>query len=69
MYYPFRNEQGNSGMYTETLNEAGILDISNENKQVFEPFCDLVDSALLHMRTNIAHNGAFSGQENEQVQQ
>ena len=35
MYYPFRNEQDlkadNSGMYTEKLNEAGILDILNAN--------------------------------------
>ena len=36
------------------MNE-GILDIINANKQVFEPFGDLVDSALLHLRTNIAH--------------
>ena len=36
-------------MYTEKLNEAGILDIINSNKQVFEPFGDLVDSALLHL--------------------
>ena len=52
MYYPFPNEQDlkafNSGMYTEKLTEAGILDIINANKQVFEPFGDLVDSALLH---------------------
>ena len=56
-------------MYTEKLNEAGIIDIINANKQVFEPFGDLVDSALLPMRTSIAHNHAFSGQENDQVQQ
>ena len=37
----------NSGMYTEKLNEAGILDIINANKQVFEPFGDHVDSALI----------------------
>ena len=40
MYYAFRNEQDlradNSGMNTEKLNEAGILDIINANKQVFE---------------------------------
>ena len=73
MYYPFRNEQNLKadiiGMYTEQLNEAGILDIINAKKQVFEPFGDFVDSDLLHMPTNIAHNDAFSGQENDQVQQ
>ena len=73
MYYPFRNEQDlkaeNSGMYTEKLNEAGILDIINANKHVFKPFGDLVDSALLHKRTNIAHNDAFSEQENDKLQQ
>ena len=39
------------------------------NKYLIEPFGDLVDHALLYMRTNIAHNDAFSGQENDQVQQ
>ena len=46
MYYPFRNEQnlkaGNSGTYTEKLNEPGIIDIIHANKQVFEPFMDMV---------------------------
>ena len=42
-----------------------FLILINANKQVFEPFGDLVDSALLHMRTNIADNDAFSGQEND----
>ena len=49
----------NSGMYTEKMNEAGSLDIINANKQVCGPFRDLVDSALLHLRTDIAHNDAF----------
>ena len=53
-------------MYTKKLYEGRILAIINANKQVFQPFGDLVDSALLHMPTNIAHNDAFSVQENVQ---
>ena len=45
--------------------EAGILDIINANKQVFEPFDDFIDSLLYY----IAHSDAFSRQENDQVQQ
>ena len=73
MCYPFRNEQllkaVNTGTYTEKLNEPGIIDIINANKQVFEHFGDMVDFSLLHFRTNIARNDAYSEQENDQLQQ
>ena len=47
MFYPFRNEQNlkyaDSGSYCEKLQEPGILDIVNRNKQVFEPYGELVE--------------------------
>ena len=72
MFYPFRNEHGlksdNTGTYAEKLQEPGIIDIVNRNKQVFEPYGDLVESALLNMRTNLARNqDSYANQENDQV--
>ena len=56
LFYPFRNEEnlksGNSGTFSEKLQEPGIIDIVNRNKHIFEPYGDLVDSALLNLRTS-----------------
>ena len=39
----------------------------NFNKQQFEPFCDLVDSALMNIREHVANNlDSFSQQENDE---
>ena len=72
MFYPFRNEQhlisANSGTYSEKLQEPGVTDIVNRNKQIFEPFGDLVESALSNLRTNLISNQDSHGdQENDEV--
>ena len=72
MFYPFCNEQhlisDNSGTYSEKLQELGVIDIVNRNKQIFEPFGDLVESALLNLRTNLSSNQDSHGvQENDEV--
>ena len=72
MFYPFHNEQhsisDNSGTYSEKLQEPGVIDIVNRNKQIFEPFGDLVESALLNLRTNLISNQDSHGdQENDEV--
>ena len=72
MFYPFRNEQNlkyaDSGSYCEKLQEPGILDIVNRNKQVFEPYGELVESALLNLRTNLASShDSHRDQENDEV--
>ena len=74
MFYPFRNEQDlkskNTATYSEKLQEPGVLDIINRNKQVFEPYGDLVESALLNLHTNLTFNqDSFADQENGQVEQ
>ena len=42
MFYPFRNEEhlksSNLGTFSEKLQDPGILDIVNRNKQIFEPY-------------------------------
>ena len=71
LYLPFRNEDdlksSKSGTYIEKLNEPGVLDIINANKQMFEPFSDLVDSALTDLRSNITRCDANAQQENDDV--
>ena len=50
------------------LNEPGITDIINQNKTTFEPFAELVDSALSQLRENLMHNqDSFAQQENDEV--
>ena len=73
MFSPFRNEEvlksSNTGTYSEKLQEPGILDIVNQNKQIFEPYGDLVDSALLNLHTNLTPNhDSFANQENDEVE-
>ena len=72
MFYSFRNEQhlicDNSGTYSEKLQEPGAIDIINRKKQIFEPFGDLVESALLNLRTNLISNQDSHGdQENDEM--
>ena len=73
MFYPFRNEDdlksANLGTYNEKLHEPGILEVVNRNKLIFEPYGDLVDTALLNIRADLLHNSdAYSHQENDQVE-
>ena len=73
MFHPFRNEDDLKstvlGSYNEKLQEPGILEVVNRNKLIFEPHGDLVDTALLNLRTDLLHNSdAYSNQENDQVQ-
>ena len=60
MYYPLRNEAElfgkESGAYTEKLSEPGIIDIVNQNKQIFQPYTDLVETALRNVRSSLLNN-------------
>ena len=73
MFFPFRSEENLksniSGMYTEKLREPGVLDTVNRNKQIFEPYGDLVDTALLNLRANLNNRDDYSQQENDEVQE
>ena len=50
MFYPFRDENDlkspHTGTYSDKLLEDDVIEIVNRNKQRFEPFGDLVDSAM-----------------------
>ena len=69
-YYPFRCEDDlKTGSYIEKLNEPGVLAIINANKQIIEPFDEIVDSALENFVDSIPTNlDAFGQQENEEVE-
>ena len=57
-------------MYVDKLSEQQVCNIVNVNKQLFEPFCDLVDSALTNIRQRIADNlDSFAQQENDEARQ
>ena len=73
MFCPFRNESellcSETGTYMEKLNEPGITDIINQNRTTFEPFAELVDSALSQLRENLMHNqDSFAQPENNKVE-
>ena len=59
-----------SGTYTEKLSEPGVTEIVNHNKQIFQPYCDLVETALSNLRSNLLNNpDSFAQQENDEVEQ
>ena len=73
MFYPFRKEadlmSAETGMYLDLLNEPSVITTINANKQIFEPFGDLVDSALRNLRNDLQNNtDSFAQQENDEVQ-
>ena len=69
MFYPFRkNQTCVQWKVAHTWKNVVIKNIVNENKQTFEPFSELVDSALTDYRTDLTRNpDAFAQQENDEV--
>ena len=72
MFFPFRNESelccDVSGTYMGKLNQPNVLRIVNQNKQKFEPFSDLVDTALSNLHENLSHSrDSYAQQENDEV--
>ena len=74
MFYPFRDEsdlcsQG-AVSYVEKLNQTDVLAVVNANKILFEPYANLVDSALLEYHSGLSHNqDSYAQQENDHVEQ
>ena len=71
MFYPIRNElelcETASGTYMEKLLDPNVQGVVNENKLKFEPFADLVDTALLNFHSDSIHNpDSFSQEENDE---
>ena len=73
--YPFRNEEYLKsppyiGTYLAKLQEPGVLDTINRNRQIMEPFSSLVNEALLNLSEGVStSNDGFSQQENDEVEE
>ena len=72
MFFPFRKESDlcstESGTYMEKLCDPIVKNIVNDNRIKFEPFADLVDTALADFHTDLTRNpDAFAQQENDEV--
>ena len=72
MFYPFRVEselcRTTSGTYMEKLLDSVVQAVINENKLKFEPFADLVDTALLNFHSDTLNPDSFAQQENDEVE-
>ena len=73
LFYPFRKEEqlmsDISQSYVEKLNEAGVIDIVNRNRQNIEPFSEMVHQAFEQFlnNQNTLQSNSFELQENEEV--
>ena len=72
MSYPFRNEDdlrsSDTGLYMDKLLEEEVLNIVNHNKEIFEPYGQLVDDAIKSYRDDAINNqDACAQQENDDV--
>ena len=71
MFYPFRNEEElkvcESNSYCAKLQQAGVIDVINQNKSRVEPFGELVDEAFLNFRSDLPSWDPFMQQENDEV--
>ena len=70
MFYPFRTEieLSLSNSYMNKLYEPGVIDIVNTNKQKFQPYAELVDTAMQNFLNDLIHNqDSFAQQENDEV--
>ena len=70
MFYPFRTEDDLclNNSYMNMLYEPGVIDIINTNKQKFEPYAELVETALQIFRNDLIHNqDSFAQEENDEI--
>ena len=78
MFYPFCDECGlkvrQSSSYSSKLGKPGVIEVTNNNKSLVEPYNDLVNDAFLNdaflnYRSNISASwDLFSQQENDDVE-
>ena len=63
--YPFCHEEHlksplNKETYFSKLEEPGVIDITNRNKSVIEPFGEMVEQALLNLHAHVVNPDLFS---------
>ena len=72
MFYPFRNENelkfSQTGLYADKLLQETVLSVVNRNKEMFEPYGDMVDTAIRDYRADaLGNQDNFAQQENDDV--
>ena len=73
-FYPFHNKEHLksppfSGAYYRKLQELGVMEIVCRNKTLIEQYGEMVDQALLNLRSDLKNADAFSRQENDKVEE
>ena len=75
LYYPWREESsllGRDNSYASKLNEPGVQDIVECNRQIFEPDSEAVAEALEQLRNSenrVIHSyDPINDQENDDIQ-
>ena len=73
MFYPFRKEEElkslETGLYMDKLLDEDVLTIVNRNKEIIEPYGEMVDEAIRDYRDDaISNQDAYAQQENDDVQ-
>ena len=61
-FYPFRNEDNLKldGSYFAKLQQSGVLDTINLNRQKLNPYSEFVNNALLNLQTDVRSNCDFN---------
>ena len=69
-FYPFRNEDNLKldGSYFAKLQQSGVLDIINLNRQKLNPYSKLVNDALLNLQRDVRSNCDFN-HGNDEIEQ
>ena len=69
-FYPFCNEDNLKldGSYFAKLQQSGILDIINLNRQKLNPYNELVNNVLLNLQTEVKSNCDFNNR-NDEIEQ
>ena len=73
MFYRFCDEcelkVGQSSSYSSKLSKPGVIEVTNNNKSLVEPYSDFVYDVFLNYRSNISASwDPFPQQENDDVE-
>ena len=71
-YYPFRNEnelKSETGTYSGKLLDPDVINCINTNKNICEPFGEIVDEAFVHFSRDARGLDIQGEQENEEVRE
>ena len=72
LFYPFRSEKellsGVPPTYQTTLSNRNVLQVVNRNKQIFEPYGDIVEQAFVNFHANLSSYRNFDDSDNDETE-